>query len=115
MAGDADGFPPVVQYLIYFGGGIGLFLGWLFGGRRRGETIDERDIRLAAIEKALTNQHERDRTDHDLADLRRQIEENLQQVVKAARVALEDQIKEINLQLIDLGRQIRRLSRQRKS
>lgn len=111
MAGDVDGFPPIVSYLIYFGGGLGLFFGWLFGGRKHGETPDERDTRIEALEKALANQHERDQTDRDLAVLRRDIEGNLQQIVRAMREATDKQIEAINRQLIDLGRQVRRLSR----
>lgn len=102
---------------------------YLFGkrlkGGERGE--DKEHDRLKEEVAALLRKDERNQTNRDIyehcdklrdelrrsiADNRKDIDDNLQQVVKATRVALEDQIKAVNLQLIDIGRQIRRMSRQ---
>lgn len=123
MAGDPEGFPPIISYIIYFGGGIGLFLGWLFGGRRKyGETSgdDRPDVdRIAAIERELADRkerdasrRERDQTNHDLGEMRRDIEENLQKIVEAMRVTMERQIVELTRQVEIVKRRVGRVRRQ---
>jgi hypothetical protein len=115
MAGDVDSFPPVIQYLIYFCGGVGVIASWLLGGRRKGgETVNERDVRLTAIEEGLAKierERERDQTDRDMAALRREIETGVQQVVKAFRESTDAQFKEMNRQIVGLRQHVGRLSR----
>lgn len=123
MAGEADGFSPLVQLTIYAGGVAASILAALIGGRRKRETAGERADRMdadriAAIEEELakgrereSNRIEREHTERELLEMRRQMEDNLQQIIKSIRESFDLQIKEINRQLVGLRQQIGRLSR----
>jgi chromosome segregation ATPase len=120
MAGEGEGFPSILQSLIYIGSGIAVALATLIGGRKKGgESTSERDDRLAAIEQELADRkeidsirREREHTERDMAALRHDIEENARQVIKAMREPIERQIATIELQVADITRQIAGLKAQ---
>lgn len=104
-------FPPLIQLLLYVGVMIVGGVVWLVGGRRK-HGGDE-DDRLAAIERELASRNERERTDRDLAEMRKTIEENLREVVKATRIALEKQIEELRRQNVVILKRLRLLMRKK--
>lgn len=118
MAADVENFPPIVQAIIYVGSAVGITIAAIIGGRKKHREPTDEDTRLAAVERQLADQktrdstrRERDQTDKDLIMLRRSIEENLQQVIKALHEPMARQLAEIDRQVVGMKQQINRLSR----
>lgn len=122
MAGEGGDNFSIVNALIYIGSGIAVTVAALIGGRKKGgETVDEREVRLAAVEKELAADRAlrvRERAESEMAAMRADIEQNLQQVMAAERAPImkkldgfEQQIAAIIRQLASQRAQIARLSR----
>lgn len=112
MVGEVDGFPSIVQALIYIGSGVAVTIAALIGGRHKksDETMSERD-RIAALERVQRERVQREQTDLELEAMRKELKRDLGEVMKAVREALEAQIREINRQIVSLRQQVARLSR----
>lgn len=92
MAGEIDGWPPIVQALIYLGGGVSMVLVWLMGGRKpeKPEAQDEHNKLTEALRLL-----DRAQTTSDIEKMRG----DMVQVLGAMREAILTKIDQSNAEL----------------
>ncbi|HLH94983.1 MAG TPA: hypothetical protein VKW08_07685 [Xanthobacteraceae bacterium] len=113
MENEVPNFPPGLAGLVVVGAAIAHITIWLFTRTSPEKTGggDERERRLDALERDLNHRKEREEIDRDLADMRRDLEENLQKVIRALRDPLERKIGELERHVVALKEDVDTLRR----